>query len=90
MPTVTLVGLPSGVAHTTVHDPESGLTFEPNIPVEVDDATVKRLKSVEQFGYAFWVGDPAATKTASPPLPAVAAAVVTPEPIPAADAASPQ
>ena len=59
MPTVTLVGLPRGVSHTTVRDPQTGITFEPNVAVEVDDPTIgERLKSLESLGYTFWVGNP--------------------------------
>lgn len=85
MPQVTLVGLPSGVAYSTVHDPDTGITFEPNVSVEVDDPSIEvRLKSVEQFGFTFWFGDPAAFNVvAAPDTPVLsdpAAAEVTDAP----------
>ena len=85
MPSVTLVGLPRGVTHTTVHDPATGITFEPNVTVEVDDSTIEaRLKTLAQFGYTFWFGDPAALDIVPAPdvpaLPDPAAALVTDAP----------
>ena len=80
---VTLVGLPPGVSHSTVRDPETGITFEPNTPVEVADETIEaRLKSVEQFGFSFWFGDPSALGTVASPadVPDPAAAEVTDAP----------
>ncbi len=92
MPPVILIGLPPGVVHSTVRDPVNGTVFEPNVTVEVDDATVERLKGVEQFGFSFLVGDPTATLVVPPPAVAAAAAPeVPPAPTVAADrAASPQ
>ena len=104
MPAVTLIGLPLGVTHTTVYDPESCVTFEPNVTHDVDDATAERLKSVEQFGYAFWIGSTAAFDVVASPADVPASTLqppvtfaddtpavpVIPEPIPAALAASPQ
>ena len=82
MPKVTLVSRPSGT-HAEVVDPETGITFIPNVTVEVDDATAKRLKSVEQFGFTFYVGDPAALETVVSPddvLDAPSVFIPTPDP----------
>ena len=89
MTLVTLVGLPAGTSHANVTDPETGIVFDPYVPVEVDDSTVERLKSVEQFGFAFYIGDPAALDTVSSPDD-VPSPDPQPDPTPAADAASPQ
>ena len=88
MPLVTIVGLPRGVVYTTVRDPETEVVFEPRVTVEVDDATVERLKGVEQYGFTFYVGDPSAFNVVASPddVSAPAVAPVDPAPAEATDA----
>lgn len=68
MPQITLVGTPRGESSHVI-DSETGDIYLPGVSREVDDATVERLRSTEQFGFTFHVGDPAALEVAPAPDP---------------------
>lgn len=94
MPHVTLTKRPPRT--TTAIDPVTGVVLRLNVPVDVDDEALERLRGLESLGFEFEVSDSppssADTSAAAPPAAAPAApagaqpasAQATPEPSPAA------